>query len=176
MKPIYLLVAMLALATISEAQKSVFLRVFDTHRSKIGKGTLNSVTDSSIVVAGMEIPYTRIGFIKTRRSIGHIMIVSGIVVTGTTALLGVMGNGSGSSTSSSLGGANNWDILQFSTGDVLAISAMAGAFGGAIIGGMAALSRNNVVFRIDGNEREWRKVKTELSRMVPTALPPPGQK
>jgi hypothetical protein len=168
MKMFLLVTALFVFAINASAQRSVFLRVFDANGSKIGKGKLVGVTDSSIILTATEVPYTRIGFIKTKRSIGHTMIVSGAIITGVTALLGVVGNAA-DSRSATLGSAGgNWDILSFNTGDVLAISVLAGIFNGALIGGINALSRKTLVFHINGQELEWRKARTELGLMATT--------
>jgi hypothetical protein len=64
-------------------QSNHFVRVFNGNNQKILKGKLIFVTDSSILVSTatqvVELHASEIGMIKTNRSLGHYMLLSGLV-------------------------------------------------------------------------------------------------
>jgi hypothetical protein len=170
MKHLCLFIAMFLLGFSGYSQKPVFLRVFDVNGSKIGKGTLIDLTDTSLVISGsngLEIPYTRIGFIKTRRSIGHTIIKSGSIVAGFTAILLTVSGSAGAGVTYGGGGFS----YHFSAGDILAISMLSGGIYGTMIGGVTALLRKPLTFPVNGDERQWRRTRTELESIMNTYRP-----
>jgi hypothetical protein len=74
------------LASVVCAQKRTFLRLYDTSGNKFSKGYLFATTDSSLTLyqgdTKLQIPAVQIGYIKTRRSMAHrVLIVSLAIVS-----------------------------------------------------------------------------------------------
>ena len=90
-KIILLLLALNLFSSALQAQQKTFLRIFDLSGKKIGKGFLQSTTDSSIRLtkdSGMqEFSVANIGFIKTKHSGGHTILISSLAGGVAIALL-----------------------------------------------------------------------------------------
>ena len=78
-----ILTSLISLGSISLAQTSTFVRIYDLHAKKIYKGVIHMVTDTSVQLVAkqtpIEISVRRIGFIKTKRSPGNNILLGSII-------------------------------------------------------------------------------------------------
>lgn len=94
MKMLFLILAMLTCNVIL-SQKNHFVRIYDNNKHKIAKGQLQSVNDSSIFIAQLsrelltEIPFSKIGYIRLKRSAGHTIGMTTLYMASTYAILGL---------------------------------------------------------------------------------------
>ena len=76
-----------------------FVRVYDRNGEKISKGRIVSVTDTSLITGPREKPVnigvSKIGFIKTKRSVGNNVLWGAAIGTGFGAILGVASGDTG---------------------------------------------------------------------------------
>ncbi len=99
-------ILVIALALLScttfYAQKEInkpapFVRVYDFNGEKISKGRISGITDTSLVVSRGEKPVSielgKIGFIKTKRSVGNNILYGAAIGAGTGAILGLASGG-----------------------------------------------------------------------------------
>ena len=132
--------------------KQVYIRVFDLRGSKIAKGTLINTTDSSIFIKKdttvLEIPVTSIGYIKTRRTIGH-GALTGAIVGG--LIVGILGAVSSDESSS------GFNVFNYSPGEGFALGLLSGGAGGALIGAYIASTKTRTKLILNGNLSEWQK-------------------
>lgn len=72
-----LIIVFTLLCTAVQGGKGKFLRIYSTSAHKFQKGYLVNTTDSSIFIYKhhnmLNVPVTKIGFIRTDRSVGHDM-------------------------------------------------------------------------------------------------------
>ncbi|WP_297696077.1 hypothetical protein [uncultured Eudoraea sp.] len=141
-------ILVLALALLScttfHAQKeknkaAPFIRVYDLQGTKISKGRIARITDSSLVVSRGEKPVnlelSKIGFIKTKRSVGNNILYGAAIGAGTGAILGLAS-----------GGENEWWGKGEGAGGFGLILGAMGAGAGAI----TAIFKKTKTFSIEG--------------------------
>ena len=77
----FLLVVIVMINSGVQAQKKTFMRFYSDRGNKFEKGYFAGTTDSSIVVykdtGKLEIPISKIGTIKTKRGLGHNILIIG---------------------------------------------------------------------------------------------------
>src|SRR5207253_474214 len=87
-----LLSLLLMYTTVVQAQKRTFLRLYSLAGFKFQKGHLAGTTDSSLFIYEngdtIEVAVVNIGYIKTKRSIGHNMWVSVLAAAVPSSILG----------------------------------------------------------------------------------------
>ena len=87
------IILLLSLCCSVVAQKSIFVRVYDLEGKKMNKGRVLSVTNPSLHLKkgrrAVIIPVQNIGYIKTKRSEGHNVLVGSLIglTTGTIAAM-----------------------------------------------------------------------------------------
>ncbi len=140
----------------ANSQKKTFLRIYDSSGKKIAKGFFGGVSDSTITVfkdrQPMQIAISQIGNIKTKRSIGHSILVTGVVFTiGTAASLqfGVTINDAGENLF--------WKAA--------AASIFVGTLSGVFLGGLGGKLKRSENFDINGNAGTWLLVKPAFDKM-----------
>lgn len=156
MKKILQILFLVSFTLQVNAQKKLFVRVFDMSGRLINNGFVAGVTDTSLKLwknkDTLEIPITAFSYIKTKKS------------AATNLLVGAL---AGSLTTAGLVGLKNSEQESFSglapvrgTGS----GALIGLGIGAAIGGITALSKNPKTFVINGNAEKWREFQTYLSK------------
>ena len=136
---------------------SYFVRVYDLHGKKIGKGRISSITDTILHLSRNEeplkIPVSSIGSIKTDRSAGHNVLIG--AVTGATAMA-VVGVASSDRDP-------RW--IEWSAGEGAAAGAILGGLGGAAVGGVTVLFKNSKSneIKINGDELKLKAFKEVIT-------------
>jgi hypothetical protein len=87
MKKIITLLVIIALCTTGYSQqncKSIFIRVFDHQGRKFEKGFLAGTSDSTLTLSNgnhtIEIPMGKIDELKLKRSLGHTVLMTSLLV------------------------------------------------------------------------------------------------
>ncbi|MBT8182922.1 MAG: hypothetical protein KJO53_15180 [Eudoraea sp.] len=116
-----------------------FIRVYDLHGTKISKGRIARITDTSLVVSRGEKPFnlelSKIGFIKTKRSAGNNILYGASIGAGTGAILGL-----------ALGGEDEfWGKGEAAGGAGLFMGVV-----GAGVGAITAIFKKPKTFSIEG--------------------------
>ena len=160
MKAIIILAFLFHIGITSYSQHSPFIRLFDTEGKKMGKGFLSGLTDSSIIIMKASEPvefiFNRIGTIKTRHSIGHTALISGIVFGGVLSIIGAAT-------------ANPKDfILAFSPAEGAALGAILGFIGGSAWGSFFGIFKKIIAIPVHADHKQWLNAKKVLSGMMPT--------
>ena len=159
MKKTFLLVAasMFIFCTLS-AQPHKFLRIFDLSGQKIAKGYLSSTTDSSIKLAHdsttLEYSASKIGYIKTKRSGGHTIVIASAAGGVSLGLLALAVNSSDNS--------DSW--FQISSGEALFGGFIYGAALGTITGGIISAANKRMTYKVNGDPKKWIEVKAAIEK------------
>lgn len=128
-----------------------FVRVYDRNGEKISKGRIVSVTDTSLITGPREKPVnigvSKIGFIKTKRSVGNNVLWGAAIGAGTGAILGLASGGEG----------EYWGKGEGAGGFGLYFGVI-----GAGIGGITAIFKKSNTYPIDGESIKWRAFKDDL--------------
>jgi hypothetical protein len=130
-----------------------FVRVYDLNGEKTSKGRIIEITDSSLVVSRGENPVnielSKIGFIKTKRSVGNNILYGAAIGAGTGAILGLAS-----------GGENEWwGKGEGAGGFGLILGAM-----GAGIGAITAIFKKPKTYPINGDLSKWEEFKEAMSK------------
>lgn len=135
------------LYTHAISQSSLFVRVYDLNKTKIFKGNISAITDSTIQLGKTNtiIPVKNIGYIKTKHSAGHNVLVGTAITTGVMLTLFA-------ATSTNKAGFLNYDL-----GQAIALGLITGAVYGPIFGGASALFKKTKTFPINGNAKNWKE-------------------
>ncbi|WP_276388307.1 hypothetical protein [Eudoraea chungangensis] len=125
-----------------------FVRVYDLNGTKLSKGRILQLTDSSMVIVtkdnSLTIKVSKIGSIKTKRSAGHNILVGATIGVGTGAILGLAS-----------GGENEW----WGKGEGAGGFGLAFGLMGAGIGAITAIFKNDILYPIAGNLSNWKAFK-----------------
>lgn len=155
MKVLFLTLAFISFSMLNAQETNTkpgaFVRVYDLEGTKIAKGKIISLNDSTIVT-GPEgntdtVNRNRIGSIKTKRSAGNNVLMGAAIGTGTGAILGIAS-----------GGENSW----WGQGEG------AGGFGlffgavGAGIGAITIIFKKSNTFVIEGDLSKWKTFKEAM--------------
>ena len=155
--PKNLLVALALLScTTFYAQKDInkpapFVRVYALNGEKISKGRISRITDTSLVVSrgekSVSIELGKIGFIKTKRSVGNNILYGAAIGAGTGVILGLAS-----------GGENEyWGKGEGAGGFGLILGAM-----GAGAGAITAIFKKTKTFTIDGDTLKWKAFREAM--------------
>lgn len=139
------------------AQQKTFLRIYDLSGAKFAKGYFMGTKDSSIFITDektiKEIPFTKIGIIKTKRSFGHSVFIGCAVGAIAGISLGVFSHGAK--------GGDKMDPVSKDIAGGFAFGTMAGGLCGAI----TSLFRRSQTFTINGSMESWMKQKILIDRI-----------
>ncbi|HYK44213.1 MAG TPA: hypothetical protein VEV83_03535 [Parafilimonas sp.] len=129
-----------------EAQKSIFIRVYDLEGHKIARGHVLSATDTSLQLKEKttSILVRNIGSIRTKHSAGNNMLVGSIIGTTTFAVLGAI-NGD---TDTPAEGAAYW--------------APVGTLLGAVFGALTIPFKNSKHSLINGDPEKWKAFRSKI--------------
>ncbi len=158
MKSIFSIVLLFSFS-FTQAQKHLFLRVYDLSGSKIAKGEFISASDSSLTLKNgknITIPYNNIGNIKTGRTIGHYVWKSAFPLAVTNAI-----------TTSIV--TNNYPTSQtrnYWGGESALIGGVSGAAVGFIICWIDGKLKGVTPLEINGDMAQWQKTRAALNKLV----------
>ena len=128
-----------------------FVRVYDLKGSKISKGQISLITDTTLQLKNHSdvIPFNEIGFIKTKHSFGHNSLVGGIIGTG---ILG-------------LSTAVLYRSSSYLDPNFVALGAgVFGFFSGIIIGTITNVFKHTETIEINGDLNKWEKYVQEVTK------------
>lgn len=135
-------------------EKGMFVRVFNLDGKKINKGHVAFVVDTLLVLKkngnDVEINVKEIGTIKTKRSAGHNILVGSAIGTATGAILGVAS-----------ADPDAW-IFGYTAAEGATGFGLAGALGGAAIGGISIAFKNSKTIIINGDLAKFKIFKDTL--------------
>lgn len=145
------------LAQEKPVRANIFLRVFDLKGTKIDAGKLSFISDSIVQIIRnkkvIAIPMKDIGFIKTKRSGGHNVIVGAGIGAG---IFGIAGAASAEP---------NKSIVGYTAAEGAFIGTIFGGISGAVIGGASSMFKNPKRFEINGDPEKWKVFMYEMTRM-----------
>ena len=159
MKKTFLLVSMgIFIFCTLLAQPHKYVRIFDLSGKKIAKGYLHSTTDNSIKLVQdsttIEYGAIKIGYIKTKRSAGHSMLIASTVGGVSLGLLAIAVNSSDNT--------DSW--FQISSGDAFFIGFLSGISLGTLTGGIISATNKRLTYHINGDLKKWMEVKAEIEK------------
>lgn len=135
-------------------EKGLFIRVFNLEGKKINKGHVAFVGDSILGLKkngnDIEINVKEIGTIKTKRSAGHNILIGSAIGTATGAILGAAS-----------ADPDAW-IFGYTAAEGATGFGLAGALGGAAIGGISIAFKNSTTFIINGEELRWKEFQKTI--------------
>jgi len=144
--------------TFVQAQKKTFPRFYDAFGYKFEKGYYVGKTDSSIIVhrdsTTLEIPITRIFTVKTRRSVGHNILLSSLIEAIPVTVYAVS-TGEPHTNEDTFSGLLH-DAVTFTPGEAAILGVFGGMVGGTITG--VLLSGKSKILLIDGNMENWNQM------------------
>ena len=121
----------------------IFVRVYNMEGKKINKGYFQLISDTILGLKKeqkiAQINVTDIGFIKTKRSAGHNVLIGSAIGGGTLAGLGA-----------ATADPDAW-IFGYTAGEGFVAGAILGGSAGAAIGGITALFKNTSTYLINGS-------------------------
>jgi hypothetical protein len=141
-------------------KKQVFLRVYNLEGKKISKGRVVFINDSILALKAinqnLEIKVEHIGFIKTKKSGGHNVLIGAL----TGAALGALSG-------ATLFEPSPPDALIFSLSreDNATIGLIIGAAAGTAVGGATILAKKSKTFIINGDYSKWNDFREIMSKM-----------
>lgn len=146
-------ISALTFSTKINAQKSIFVRVYDLSGKKISKGRTFTVSDTSLQLVGksepIDISVRSIGSIKTKHSAGNNVLI-GSIAAFPLAIIGAAT------------AEPNAKILGYTAGEGAAGGALVGLPVGAAIGGVTILFKNSKRFIIDGDLNKCNSFKNYI--------------
>ena len=131
----------------ANAQSNLFVRIYSIHGIKTHAGKIFQITDSSIQLKNelTVIPVKQIGYIKTKRSFGHNVLVSSIVIGTGLAILGALAT------------TDSHNFFNITPAEGAAAGLIGGASYGLIIGAGTTLLKHPLKFPINGSEKNWQE-------------------
>lgn len=176
MKSLFITVSLFIVTSV-QAQTKTLVRVFDEAGNKIYKGYLIQALDSSLVLVKSkgypllktlenqldlsknmktyEIPITKIAIIKLRRSFGHTVLISSLVLGASFAIFGA-----------ATADPSAW-LFSYTAGEGALAGFIFGAASGALTGSIIAGTRSRPVFKINRSQERWIKAKSILKSYLP---------
>ena len=139
----------------TSAQQKKFVRLFDLTGKKMSQGFVGKTTDSSLLLKKdsgfIEYSIMKIGVIKTKRSGGHTMLISGAIGAATLGILGATVIGSD-------------DFFDTSAGEAFAEGLIAGGAAGVLIGGIVSAANKRETIQINGDLKKWDAARLLLDK------------
>ena len=128
-------------------ETDIFIRVYNLQGQKVAKGKIMNVSDSILQLTSkrkiINVSFDKIGFIKTKRSIGNNILIGACIGASALAILGT----SVGKTGSYVGGSNSDAV----------IGLFSGGFFGSIIGGITAFFKKSDTFIINGDKLKFKE-------------------
>ncbi len=160
-KTTLLLITLIITATIygqtENKNTQMFVRIYNMDGKKINKGRVVFVRDSLLGLKRdsktFEITYKEIGFIKTKHSEGHNVLMGATV--GATSL-GIIG---------AVSAEPDAMIFSYSSGEGAAAGIVLGGIAGAAVGGITILFKKTEVFIVQGDLGKFKAFKDWCDKM-----------
>ncbi|MBX3238822.1 MAG: hypothetical protein KIT80_08580 [Chitinophagaceae bacterium] len=155
------LLFMIFLSSMVNAQKKLFVRVFDQSGKKISQGHIVAVTDSSLHLnvkrkGAVDLMVTDIGKIKTKRPAGRNIWIGALAGVGAGAIIGGISH-------------QPSEDVYFKTTlaeDILVGALVIGPLIGAAVGGVIALLNNPKIFIIKGSIENWKDFQSHAEEKL----------
>jgi hypothetical protein len=148
-----LLVCIVGYAQNESKEKLLFVRVFDLNGEKIGKGKVQTVTDSTLHLKTSNgfiiFPISTIKTIKTKRSAGNNIATGATIGFAFGAILGA--------TTADPDAWFGYTAAEGATG-----IGIAGAILGSTIGSLTVAFKNSNTYIINGNSELWKLINNQL--------------
>lgn len=152
MKKILTILILFSFIVQVNAQKKLFVRVFDLNGKLINKGIVAGVTDTSLKLFSnqdtIELPISGFNVIRTKKSAATNVFVGALIGSLTTA--GLVG----------LKNSEQQSFSGFEPVEGTGTGAVIGLGVGAAIGGFSALLKNPKTFTINGSPDKWKEFQT----------------
>lgn len=156
---LFLLLLFCTVTSSLQAQKRVFVRVFDSKGMKIARGQLKVVTDSSLIISrksgDREVVVSDIGSIRLRRSTGNSIVTAAAVLGASGAVIGGISSTPESSS-----------FIDFTPAEGAVLGLVLGTATGAVTGLVISSFRRKPLFIINQNRESWMRAKAELEQMM----------
>lgn len=138
------------------AQKPIFIRVYGLKGTKIFRGNVFTVTDSSVSLVGkkapVNIPVSVIGSIKTKHSVGNNILIGSIAGATTFAIIGAAS------------ADPNELFFPTTAGEGALEGIIIGAPIGAALGGLTYVFKNADIFLINGDPAKLKEFQSFVLR------------
>ena len=148
MKKLVSLYLLLMVCFEISAQNKLFVRVFDFKDRKINKGYILAVNDTVLQLQKdatyIDISVKTIGTIRTKRSVGHNILIGTLVSSTLFATLGA-----------ATADPDSW-IVNYTPAEGALIGTVIGAPAGAFIGVFSTVFKNPKTFTINGDTEKWK--------------------
>lgn len=144
-------------AQVEPEKSGRYVRVFDLEGKKIGKGRILAITERSLELKARKengptvIKLDDMGYIQTRRSGGHKILMGTAIGAGTFAVIGAAS-----------ADPDDW-LFGYSAGEGATGGAVLGGIAGAAIGGITALLKKSVRYYIQGDPILWQSFKEVIT-------------
>lgn len=162
MKKIYFFALLILACSFTEAQD--FIRVYNSSGDKIGSGHLveRFSNDSALILqknnTNDTIAIQDVGYIKTKRGIGHYMLIGAIIGAPVGALIG----GLGAASTNEVFDPFTQEKGTFDVGASIIIGFFGGAATGASVGAITGAFKNAAIISINGDIQTWRNVRGQI--------------
>jgi len=148
------------------AQHKIFLRIYNNgHR--FAKGFYVGAKDSSILLTlgkdTFEINYRQIGFIKTRRTIGHDILVTTAIAAPAGAIIGLITYKKPEPADPLTNFFN--DVTDIGAGGSAFAGFLLGAVAGTLIGSINGAVKHKEKFIVNGIYENWNNIKLKLQQL-----------
>ena len=134
----------------------MFVRVYNLNGEKISKGKLFDISDTLLTLEHNSkfnnLDPKKIGYIKTKRSAGHNILIGSAIGTATGAILGAAS-----------ADPDAW-IFGYTAAEGATGFGLAGALGGAAVGGISIAFKNSETFTINGEQQRWIAFKQMINK------------
>ena len=144
----------IALNVSAQQSSSEFIRVFDINGKRIAKGKIQELTDTSVILKnnpGVNLPVNNIGFIKSKRSNKHNVLI-GTATGGVFGLLGLASASNGPTTGFA-GGASR---------GIAVVGSIVFTALGAGVGYLTTLFKKSETYMINGDLVKWMNFKETI--------------
>ncbi|MES2850257.1 MAG: hypothetical protein V4685_14460, partial [Bacteroidota bacterium] len=149
------------------AQKKTFMRMYDLQGKKFAKGYFAGTTDSTLLISKNDliiaVAVSKIGFIKTKRTAGHTILVSSVIGA---VSVGALGAATGRAKSN--GETFNdiiLDVFTYTPAQGFVAGFFSGAITGAVVGTVIGLLKKSVMYKIDGKQENWQQQKILIDKI-----------
>ncbi len=149
------------------SQPSTFLRLYTLSGNRMHSGKFVATTDSSIVVLEhgntVEVPIRGISKIKTRRSVGHNVMLPALIGALSFGLLGMI-SGEPKENNGTFAGSLH-DALSWTPAEGAAKGTITGAIIGSATGATISLLSKRSIYRLDGLKSSWDRQRLDIVQL-----------
>jgi hypothetical protein len=154
MKYLFIFFTLCFVINVSAQKKStIFVRVYDLEGNKIAKGNIYQITDTSVILknnTGVNLPFNNIGYIKTKRSNNHNVLI-GTATGGGIGLISVLSSG-GSGSGLAAGASKGISVIF-----AVVVTAL-----GAGVGYLTTLFKKSETYMFNGDFIKWMNFKKSM--------------